>query len=197
MTKKFTCSNTNATDSRETCAMPWKETYSAAVIVGFTFSFWRREHQCFTMETAGRLCVPPKLLGDSYRESICQSLWLQSCPAERSHCQTADNLTFLRPISRPLLSPLWTCFKHCRAAGPGALCGLRSTKRISVWTLVLKLTQAIENTVCVISESWWWRSRISVLDESLETLQNKCRQRLLCKSFVLVILTFPMIPAAN
>lgn len=179
--------------------MSWKETNSATVVVGLVSSFWRRQHQSLAIETAGSLCVPPNFLGDSYRESICQSLWLQSRSAECKHCQTADNLTFLRPLFSATALPLER-LQTLQSCWAGALCGLCSTKRIAVWPLVLKLTQAIENTACVISESWFGPktiSRISVLNEGLESFQNKCGERLLCKSFVLIILTFPMIPLAN
>ena len=100
---------------------------SESLFVGFRVSFQRRLRQCFTRETAVSLCVPPKLVGDSYRESICQSLWLQSGPAECSRCRTADNLTFQRPASRPLLLPLdpLQTLQSCRA---GALWGLRSNQ---------------------------------------------------------------------
>lgn len=84
----------------------------------------------------------------------------------------------LRPLFSATASPLLP--RHVPASDgcwAGALCGLRSTKRISVWT---KLSQAIENTVCVIAESWFGsrrgdetNSRISVLNESLEASQDK------------------------
>lgn len=142
--KKITCSK-----KQQTRGKLEKRQAFATVIVGFTFSFWRRQHQCLTMETAGRLCVPPELLwGFLIEKASVRAFWLQSCPAERSPRRT-DNLTFLRPRSSDAALP-------CRRAAVPAPCVVSVLlKRISVWTLVSKLTQAIENTARVLSESWF------------------------------------------
>lgn len=126
------------------------------------------------METAGCLCVPAKLLGDSTNgESICRSLLLQSRPAERSPCQPADNLTLLRPDSPPVSASnagvaapapcvvpfYWThlsvdsCFK--------AHTGHRKYRPCHIWVMIWISTW--DETI----------SRISVLKESLDGFQNK------------------------
>lgn len=154
-----------ADNLREVCARSWKTCSAMLWIV-----IWR--HLSFTMLTAGCLCVLPKHLGDSYRENICQSLWLQSFTTTHSYCQSADNLTLLRPISQPLPSP-WNCFKRCNVAG-WAPCVVSFLPNASQCELVLKCTQTIKNITCVTSEAWfeslWFEtiSRIIVLTESLE-----------------------------
>lgn len=119
--RKITCSK-----KQQTRGKLEKRQAFATVIVGFTFSFWRRQHQCLTMETAGRLCVPPELLwGFLIEKASVRAFWLQSCPAERSpHC--TDNLTFLRPRSSAAALPF--PLKTLQSCCAGALCGLRSTK---------------------------------------------------------------------
>lgn len=80
---------------------------------------------------------------------------------------------------------------------PLALCGPRSTKRIPVWTPVLKLTQAIENTACVASDSWFRSHSGMKQSEESERWMRAWRPLRINKYFILVTLTSPAIPAEN
>ncbi len=130
--------NTYAPEEREACAMLWKEAGSAAVIVGFTFPFWsininallwRQLAACVFFQSFGGILIEKA----SVRVCDYRAAQLSGRPV-RPLITSPSSFPFFRPLHSPLLYLLQTMQSCCA----GALCGLCSTKRISVWTLVLK-----------------------------------------------------------
>lgn len=156
--------------------------------VDINASLWKQLAVCVFLQS---------FCGESYRESICQSLWLQSCPAEHSPCRTADSTPPLHPLFSATASPLLPL--HVPASD--GLLGRRT-----VWSPFYQTHLSVNRThtghrkyslsLSLLSHDLDLGAGMKQIQESVRWMKA-WRSLRINKYSVLVTLTIPVIPAAN